>query len=131
MGALNNTVDTNFRAINDNWSCFALERVSGNITMPAGPVVFAVGMSTDPAISFSAGRTAQSRSLFYRTKYSTDTDVISFFLNDYDSVVSFENNFDSVATTQISTTYADLAVLAARQVAFHIEITVSIDSDGN
>ncbi|KAG8779865.1 hypothetical protein FRC15_009872 [Serendipita sp. 397] len=98
MGALNNTVDTHFRAINDKWPCFALEKDSGNIIMPGCLCCWNVHRPCD---LFLGGGTAQSRSLFYRTKYSTDTDVISFFLNDYDSVA---NNFDSVATTQISTT---------------------------
>ncbi|KAG8813750.1 hypothetical protein FRC19_002201, partial [Serendipita sp. 401] len=133
-GILNNTADTNFRAINKDWPCFAFAKDLGNITdSSTTPVVFAVGLSRDPAISYTAGGTQQSRSLFYRTQFSTDTDAISFFLNDYELAVSSANNFDSklsTAASQISGTYADLTFLAARQVASHIEVTVSTGSDG-
>ncbi|KAG8806415.1 hypothetical protein FRC19_007267, partial [Serendipita sp. 401] len=133
-GALNNTADTNFRDIEQQWPCFAFAKDLGNITdSSTAPVVFAVGLSRDPAISYTAGGTQQSRSLFYRTQFSTDSDAISFFLNDYELAVSSANNFDSklsTAASQISGTYSDLAVLAARQVASHIEVTVSTGSDG-
>ncbi|KAG8767092.1 hypothetical protein FRC15_005929, partial [Serendipita sp. 397] len=133
-GALNNTADTNFRDIEQQWPCFAFAKNLGNITdSSTAPVVFAVGLSRDPAISYTAGGTQQSRSLFYRTQFSTDSDAISFFLNDYELAVSSANNFDSklsTAASQISGTYSDLAGLAARQVASHIEVTVSTGSDG-
>ncbi|KAG9020580.1 hypothetical protein FS842_007199, partial [Serendipita sp. 407] len=133
-GILNNTADTNFRAINKDWPCFAFAKDLGNITdSSTAPVVFAVGLSRDPAISYTTSGTQQSRSLFYRTQFSTDTDAISFFLNDYELAVSSANNFDSklnTAASQISGTYADLTFLAARQVASHIEGTVSTGSDG-
>ncbi|KAG8851725.1 hypothetical protein FRC20_001668, partial [Serendipita sp. 405] len=132
-GHLNNTADTDFRAISNNWPCFSFAKDLGDITSPSPPVVFAVGLSRDPAISYTASGTQQSRSLFYRTQFSSDTDAISFFLNDYDSAVTSANNFDSklnIAASQISSNYADLTILAARQVASHIEVTVSTGSDG-
>ncbi|KAG8820436.1 hypothetical protein FRC17_010150, partial [Serendipita sp. 399] len=74
-GFLNNTVDRTFREINDKWPCFALARDLGNITSAAGPVVFAVGLSRDPAVSYATADGQQSRSLFYRTQFAQDSEA--------------------------------------------------------
>src|SRR6266571_42531 len=51
-GNLANTIDTNFRAINDDWpvSAFALD--FGNITQTRTPLVFAMGLVRDPVVTY-------------------------------------------------------------------------------
>jgi len=77
-GTLNNTLDTAFRQVNDQWPCFALSKDLGNINSASDPVVFAVGLTRDPAISYETSSGPQGRSLYYKTQF-TDKDAVSIF----------------------------------------------------
>lgn len=49
-GTLQNTLDTNFRAINDNWPVFGFAKDLGNVTGATDAAVFSIGLVRDPAI---------------------------------------------------------------------------------
>jgi hypothetical protein len=78
---LDNQTDLNFRPINLNYSVFAISRDLGRIQATGDPVVWAVGLTTDPAISYTAlsGAAPQVRSLFYKAQYPdfNDTSLVS------------------------------------------------------
>ena len=78
-GTLNNTLDTAFRQIGDQWPCFALSKDLGTINAASNPVVFAVGLTRDPAIEYLTSSGAQMRSLYYRAQFATDQDAVSLF----------------------------------------------------
>jgi hypothetical protein len=78
-GKLANTLDTNFRAISDNWPVFGLAHDLGAVTAASAPVVFSVGHIRDPAIEYIiAGGATQSRSLYFLSKFPTSAAVVSF-----------------------------------------------------
>ena len=81
-GVLDNQTDPNFRSISPNFAVFAISRNLGLIQATEDPVVWAVGLITDPAIQFTAlpGAAPQQRSLFYKTQYSDDTSLVSLHI---------------------------------------------------
>ena len=77
-GVLDNQTDPNFRSISPNFAIFAISRNLGLIQATEDPVVWAVGLTMDPAINYTALFEApRQRSLFYKTKYSDDTSLVS------------------------------------------------------
>ena len=75
-GVLNGQIDPNPRAINDNFPVFAISRDFGTIQATQNPVVWAVGYTTDPAVSYTDLSDAPlvSRIPYYKTRYSSGSD---------------------------------------------------------
>ncbi|KAJ7682669.1 DUF1793-domain-containing protein [Mycena polygramma] len=135
-GKLPNTVDTGFRAINNNWPVFGLAHDLGNVTgtTVTTPVVFSVGHIRDPAIQYIIdGGALQSRSLYFLSQFSTASDVISSFLGDFSAALTRANAFDAKVQTdasKISTDYAAVVALSIRQAFAACELTLSKTSTG-
>jgi hypothetical protein len=126
---------------------FDLDEVA---TTPTDPVVWAVGVLRDPAIQVVAAEGAPEQwNPYWRSVYGTPQDAVSrsyshqcseniqilqitVFLQDYDNAVQRANNLDAdlarYAST-ISTHYADLVSITARQAMAGVELTVG-GSDG-
>ena len=81
-GVLDNQTDSNFRSIGPNFAVFAISRNLGLIQATEDPVVWAVGLTTDPVINYTvlSGAAPQRRSLFYKTQYSDDTSLVSVYI---------------------------------------------------
>ncbi|TFY60797.1 hypothetical protein EVJ58_g4914 [Rhodofomes roseus] len=120
-GTLLNTQDTNFRAINNNWPCFAFAHDLGKISGQSDTVVFAVGHARDPAISYvTSGGTMQSRSSLYLSQFSSINDA------DYSNALSRADALDAEVnkdTSAISSNYSDIVALSIRQTFGAIEFT--------
>ena len=87
FGVLDNQTDPNSRSIGPNFAVFAISRNLGLIQATEDPVVWAVGLTTDPAINYidPSGTAPQGRSLFYKSQYSDDTSLVSvYILGNYD-----------------------------------------------
>ncbi|KAK7695932.1 hypothetical protein QCA50_000571 [Cerrena zonata] len=96
QGSLNNTQDTNFRAVQDRWPVFGLSRDLGSISSTSSPVVFSIGHVRDPAVQYIVANGAlQERSTFFWTKFSSVQDLISSFLPAYSSALSRAKAFDA------------------------------------
>ena len=83
-GAFDNQTDTNFRAIDSNWSIFGIARDLGAIQSTLDPIVWSTGFVTDPAINYTdSSGASQQRSLFYRSQYpqSDDTSLVSIHVH--------------------------------------------------
>lgn len=79
-GALKNTQDTNFRAVEDDWPVFAFAKDLGTISTPPQPVVFAIGHARDPSVEYIvADGQLQQRSPFFLTAHATPADAVSYF----------------------------------------------------
>ncbi|KAJ3568603.1 hypothetical protein NP233_g5597 [Leucocoprinus birnbaumii] len=135
-GQLQNLQDTNFRAIDDNWPVFALAHDLGNVGGSASaPVVTSIGHIRDPGLQYIvSGGGTQLRNLYFLSKYSTPTDVIPDFLNDYSAALGRANAFDSQLNSdasKISSDYASIVALSVRQSLGSFEITISKNSDGS
>ena len=82
-GVLNNQQDTKPRAITDHYPIFAISRDLGTVSATQAPVVWAVGYTTDPAISYTdlSGAPPISRRPYYQTQYSNDEALASTHCN--------------------------------------------------
>ncbi|KAJ6452366.1 DUF1793-domain-containing protein [Mycena vulgaris] len=133
-GKLANTLDTNFRAISNNWPVFGLAHDLGTISPATAPVVFSVGHIRDPAISYIvAGGATQSRSLYFLSQFTTSASVISAFLSDFSAALSRAQAFDTKVQTdasKISADYAAIVALSIRQAFAATELTLSKTSTG-
>jgi len=69
-GALDNQIDTFFRPIS-SYPVFALSSDLGTIQATQTPVVWTIGYTTDPAISYAdpSGGPPTQRSLYYKSQY--------------------------------------------------------------
>ncbi|KAJ6628763.1 hypothetical protein B0H10DRAFT_2209222 [Mycena sp. CBHHK59/15] len=139
-GKLANTLDTGFRAINNNWPVFGLSHDLGSINPATAPVVFSVGHIRDPAITYIvAGGSTQSRSLYFLSECPNTAAVISAFLGDFSCALARAQAFDAKVqsdATKISEDYAAVVALSIRQAFGATELTISktsteISSDGN
>ncbi|KAL1761754.1 hypothetical protein FB107DRAFT_286008 [Schizophyllum commune] len=129
-GTLDNTQDTNFRAIRDNWPVFALAQDLGNISTTASePVLFAIGHVRDPVINYiQPDGTLQGLSYYWRSKYSSVADLITAFLADYPEALARATALDAQIRKDaeaISPAYADIVELSMRQSFGATEITIS------
>ncbi|KAJ7140461.1 DUF1793-domain-containing protein [Mycena filopes] len=133
-GKLANTLDTGFRAINNNWPVFGLAHDLGSITTPTTPVVFSVGHIRDPALEYIvAGGGTQSRNLYFLSEFSNTADVIEAFLADYVDALERAQALDAKIqsdASKISSDYAGVVALSVRQSLSATEITVSKTSTG-
>ncbi|EGO02196.1 hypothetical protein SERLA73DRAFT_104578 [Serpula lacrymans var. lacrymans S7.3] len=135
-GVLANTLDTNFRAINDDWPVFAFAHDLGTVgTTASTPVVFSVGQARDPAVEYIiANNQLQARSLYFWSNYASVADAIAFFHSDYTAALGRAQAFDSQLQSDasaISTDYAGLVAMSVRQAFGATEITISKNSDGS
>ncbi|KAJ7129315.1 DUF1793-domain-containing protein [Mycena epipterygia] len=133
-GVLANTLDTGFRAINNNWPVFAFAHEIGAVTTASPAVVFSIGHIRDPAIQYIvAGGATQSRSLYFLSQFSTAASVISSFLSDFSAALTRANTFDTKVqtdATKISADYASVVALSIRQAFAATELTLSKTSAG-
>lgn len=133
-GKLANTLDTNFRAISNNWPVFGLAHDLGTITSATTPVVFSVGHIRDPALTYIiAGGGTQNRNLYFLSKFPTSAAVVSSFLGDFTAALSRAKTFDGQVQTdasKISADYASVVALSIRQAFAATELTLSKTSTG-
>jgi hypothetical protein len=131
---LTNTKDTYYRAIDDAWPVFALAHDLGSVNAAASPVVYSIGHVRDPAVNYIVkGGKMQARSLYFWSKYSSVSQVISDFLKDYAGALSRAKTLDAKINndaSKISADYASLVALSVRQALGATEITISKDSSG-
>ncbi|KAG8714064.1 hypothetical protein FRC08_012425 [Ceratobasidium sp. 394] len=137
-GALANTQDTQFRAINDRWPVFAFARDIGSTAdSSASPVVFAVGHVRDPLVQYIvAGNKLQERHPFWMSKYATGSEAISAFLSsaEYRHSVSVAAALDTKIQNDaaaIHADYASIVALSTRQAFAAVEITLSKSASGS
>ena len=125
----------------------------GNIQSTSSPVSWAVGFVRDPTISYttSSGNTEQ-RSPYYVTQFSSIDDAVSdtpprtdrsssqcrwqidAVTGDYAAALQRAMVLDQKImgdASNVSSNYADLVILSARQTMASLDITVGRDSEGN
>ncbi|KAE9407196.1 DUF1793-domain-containing protein [Gymnopus androsaceus JB14] len=128
-GVLSDTVDTNYRAVSDDWPVFALAHLLGDVTSTPQSVVFSIGQVRDPVIEYiQQDNTFEGRSYYFWSAYSTIAEVISDFLSDYSAALSRANSLDETlqaASASISSSYTDIVALSMRQTFGATELTIS------
>lgn len=128
-GLLNDQQDPNIRPVSDNFAVFAISRDLGSIKATQAPVVWAIGYTTDPAISYTdlSDAPPTSRRLYYETKYSDDgnsddgklvsTHAISY-VDDPSKIMSRSLTFSTISAMHLreleswTTRYSNLPILS-------------------
>ncbi|KAJ7068393.1 DUF1793-domain-containing protein [Mycena amicta] len=133
--ALSNALDSNFRAISDNFPVFAFAHDLGQVSTATTPVVVTIGHVRDPAIKYIvANAQFQERSSLFWNQFSDVKDAITSFLGDYKTAVTRNAAFDAKVqkdASAISDDYAAIVALSIRQAMAAMEITLSKNADGS
>lgn len=77
-GALNNTVDTQFRAIDSMWPVFAFAHDLGVVSASkTAPIVYTIGQVRDPLVQLlNIPNTNRLRGAYYFTRYSSVANMV-------------------------------------------------------
>ncbi|KAI9433020.1 hypothetical protein H4582DRAFT_1820406 [Lactarius indigo] len=135
-GVLDNQTDPNFRSIANNFAVFAISRDLGTIQATNDPIVWTVGFTLDPPINYTdpSGAAPRQRSLFYKTRYSSDTSLIVDFLDDFANASSRAQKLDQrilQGAAPVSDLLGDLVSLSTAQVYGSTQLTIGTDANGN
>ncbi|KLO08590.1 DUF1793-domain-containing protein [Schizopora paradoxa] len=134
LTALPNTVDPTYssHAPFDNYEIMVN---MGNVLEVSPPTVFAIGVVRTPSIKYTdLSGAAQLRYPYFMANFSSDSELISFVLSDFDRSLDSAQAFDSnimAAAMNISQIYADLLTLTTRQSLSALDVTISQTSDGS
>ncbi|KAI0665951.1 hypothetical protein C8Q78DRAFT_1062280 [Trametes maxima] len=135
-GTLPNTATNNFGPISPAFSVYAIAADLGQISSTSEPIAWAIGYVRNPSIAYTAPNGAtQELAPYFVTKYGNDIgQAIDAVTSSFGDVLQRAVAFDQAIignATQVSSHYADLVSLAARQAIGSLDITVSTGSDGN
>ncbi|KAJ5299717.1 hypothetical protein N7476_011274 [Penicillium atrosanguineum] len=118
-GSLDDTSDTNFRAINDNWPVFGFSYDMGAVDDTPVSVLFSLGLTQDEAVQFQGASTYAPVPSLWKSYFDSELDALSFFHNDYEDSSTISGSFDSqVAKDSLAIggdDYLVLTSLSARQ----------------
>ncbi|PBP22484.1 glutaminase GtaA [Diplocarpon rosae] len=117
-GKLPNTKDTNYRPINQDYPVFGFSTDLGSVTGPVN-TLYAIGLAQEKAIQFGGATGIVPLDSLWTTFFSSETDALSFFYNDYDTATSTSSSIDQkIATDSIAAggqDYLTITFLSARQ----------------
>jgi hypothetical protein len=118
-GALDNSDDTNYRAINDSWPIFGYAIDLGLVGASSVSTLFSLGLCQDEAIQFLGADGLAILPSLWTSYFPDDLAALSFFHKDYSnsSILSSELD-DQIEKDSIAAAgqdYATLTTLAARQ----------------
>ncbi|KAI0665950.1 hypothetical protein C8Q78DRAFT_985276 [Trametes maxima] len=130
QGRLTNTSSAGFASISPIYSVYAIAVDLGQIQSTSDPVTWAIGYVRDPTIFFtgSPGGKVQGLSPYFTTEYASDIGqtidaVVTSFEDIYNRAVVFDQSIVGNASL-VSSHYADLVSLVARQTFGALDITV-------
>lgn len=112
QGKLDNTSDTNFRAINNNWPVLAYALDLGNITKTSNTLVFGIGLTRDPVVSYRNTKTTQDLSHLWYSRWSNLGSAVSFLF--YVTAFSLTSNKNIVPRLMTSSPLIPLHLLEPR-----------------
>ena len=141
QGSLANTVDTQFRAINDDWPVFAFNVDLGSVRQATDPVVLSIGHVRTPAVSYLGSPLPP----LWQTYYPTWQAMVGAFHADHaaaeERAAKLDQKIESEATSAGGKQYAALCAIALRQAFGGTELVSKdgqpwaflkeISSDGN
>ncbi|KAF8641549.1 hypothetical protein AX16_009926 [Volvariella volvacea WC 439] len=131
-GIMANTRDSNFRPIHESWPVFALSVDLGNITT-SDPVVWVLGIVREQIVTFTAESGTQQRYPLFLSEYRNPGEAALSFAREYPDALSRAIDLDTKILSEasaVSTQYANLVSMTARQAFAASEITISRDASG-
>lgn len=118
-GTLTNGVDTNYRAIQDDWPVFAFASNLGSVSSTPVSTLFSLGLTQDEAVQYEGSSAYAPVQSLWKAYFDTELEALSFFHKDYSTSSSLASDFDSqVAKDSVAlggNDYLALTSLAARQ----------------
>ncbi|KAI0759823.1 hypothetical protein BD413DRAFT_495995 [Trametes elegans] len=135
QGTLTNSDSRAFATIEPIYTVYAIAVDLGQIQNITQPVTWAIGYVRDPSIQYS-GPDGSQRQLhpYYVTKYSAISTAIDAVISEADDALQRATALDQAImgnACQISSRYADLVALSARQTMGSLDITVQDDASAN
>ncbi|KAF8992673.1 hypothetical protein BDQ17DRAFT_1432228 [Cyathus striatus] len=133
-GTLDNSKNTDFRAIDTGYPALSFSYDLSLITSTNTSVVWALGAVRDPTIYYGTLTNPQLRSAPYWSKASSISDSMNDFISDFPNAITRADALDNKIMSDglmISSDYADLLALCLRQAMAGFEITISKDNNGN
>ncbi|KAH8892980.1 DUF1793-domain-containing protein [Thozetella sp. PMI_491] len=117
---LSNTVDTNFRAVNNNWPTFAFAHNLGNVNSKAVSTLFALTVCQIPVIKFlGASSDAQTLNAPWFSKWNDGIYSTADWVNGYAAEAAYSTTIDNkVRSDSVAVggnDYAAITTLAVRQ----------------
>ncbi|KAH3912897.1 hypothetical protein HBH56_108920 [Parastagonospora nodorum] len=118
-GKLENSQDTDFRAINDRWPVFAYAVDLGTVGTKPTSNLFTIGLCQDDAIQFSGDDVLKPVPSLWKDEFGNDTAALSFFHKDYTESSKLSSELDDQISRDSKAAggdnYAILTTLATRQ----------------
>ena len=144
-GALANTNDTNFRAINNAYPVFGFAVPLGSVGSSAVSTLFTIGLAQEQAIQFDGASGNVTVPSLWTSYYTTEDAALEFFHTDYADASGLATTFDNQVASDSQAAggadYVTLTSLAARQAFGATQLTGTpgtpylflkeISSDGN
>ena len=131
-GALANTNDTNFRAINEDYPTFGFAVDLGSVDAADVSTLFTLGLAQESAIQFDGADGVVSVPSLWTSYHATGLDALSFFHNDYATAIGLATTFDNKVTGDSNAAggadYVTLTSLAARQAFAGTQLTGTSDT---
>lgn len=143
-GSLANTQDSDFRPIDQDWPVFGFSTDLGSLSGSVN-TLYTIGLTQEQAIQFDGATGIIPLNSLWTSYFSSETDALSFFYNDYDNASTTADAFDQQivtdATTAAGPDYVTITSLAARQAFGAVQLVGNltknylflkeISSDGN
>jgi hypothetical protein len=118
-GKLDNSQDTKFRAINDNWPVFGYAMDLGSVGSDVKSNLFTLGLCQDEAIQFLGADGLTTLPSLWKSYFDDDLAALSFFHKDHEESSKLSTELDDKISKDSKTVagddYAILTTLATRQ----------------
>lgn len=118
-GALDNSADSNYRAINDRWPVFGYSVDLGRVGSSEVTSLFTMFLAQEESHQFNTGSGLRGVPSLWRGQYSDNAQALSFFHDDYQNVHDKSVELDEKVTNDAMQVggqdYVTVVSLAARQ----------------
>jgi hypothetical protein len=119
-GSLNNTQDTNYRAINNAYPVFGYAINLGSVGSSSVCSVFSLNLAQENVIQFQSSKsTTQKLPAYWTSSFSDEVSALEHFYNDYQTVAeltaTLDNKIASDSNNAGGSDYNTLTSLATRQ----------------
>ena len=145
-------VDANVPIAVSNDTLYSISRDLGTIQATSAPIVWAIGYTTDPAVSYAneSASSSQRRRPYYKSRYNDDQSLVTLcifwrcscsnilvqiidFLNDFSNASERARQLDQKIledAASVSSLLGDLVSLAVPQVYGSSQLTIGTDESG-
>ncbi|KAJ5797921.1 uncharacterized protein N7503_007217 [Penicillium pulvis] len=118
-GTLTNGVDTNYRAIQDDWPVFAFASDLGSVSSSPVSTLFSIGLTQDEAVQYEGASAYAPLQSLWKAYFDTELEALSYFHKDFSEASTlcstFDNQVAADSTALGGTDYLALTSLSARQ----------------